>query len=105
MKRKKQGKCAPLMERDGRICVWCGKDTVGDASRDHIIPRVAGGPNHRDNYLLACRDCNSRRGHRSVWEFYKMAKNPQMDIIIRGWERATKLEGVKAMMTGQVKVL
>lgn len=31
-------------------------------SIDHIVPRSRGGSNKSHNCLLACRDCNSRRG-------------------------------------------
>lgn len=33
------------------------------ASRDHIIPKSHGGPNHAANYALAHRLCNERRGN------------------------------------------
>lgn len=81
-------KCGILIERDGPLCVWCGKMAVGGASKDHVIPRGLGGPNHPDNYFLACRKCNNKRGMLTVEKFVRKAKNPQMDIIIEGLMRA-----------------
>lgn len=37
------------------------------ASLDHIIPRALGGTHHDDNLVLACRACNSARGHNIIW--------------------------------------
>jgi 5-methylcytosine-specific restriction endonuclease McrA len=47
------------LERDGYRCVYCGKpaDTV-----DHLIEVARGGTDTLDNYVAACKRCNSRRG-------------------------------------------
>ena len=51
-------------ERDERIkldgrCLYCG----GAAdSIDHVIPRLAGGPDAADNLIPACKACNSSKG-------------------------------------------
>jgi hypothetical protein len=45
------------------ICALCGGYVeLKDASRDHIIPRAAGGGNGRDNIQLTHKTCNNRKG-------------------------------------------
>jgi 5-methylcytosine-specific restriction endonuclease McrA len=65
------GQIAALRRRDGDNCWICGQPidfTITDLndpmsrSRDHVIPRVAGGSNTIENKRLAHRKCNSGRG-------------------------------------------
>src|SRR4051794_41648985 len=54
------------MERDGAHCVWCRRPLAPghrDASLEHLVPRLKGGPAWPENELCACRPCNRRRGH------------------------------------------
>lgn len=48
-------------EKSNGICLWCGKLTVGDTTREHIFPKAIGGKK-----TLAvgsvCRDCNQKFG-------------------------------------------
>lgn len=46
---------AERRKRDG-LCVYCG---AAATSTDHLIPRLAGGPEDADNHVPACRSCNS----------------------------------------------
>lgn len=32
-------------------------------TKDHIIPKSLGGPNHPDNYQTACATCNKKKGN------------------------------------------
>lgn len=36
---------------------------------DHVVPVSRGGPDHIDNYVLACRECNSRKRDRLPGEY------------------------------------
>jgi len=36
---------------------------------DHVVPVSRGGPEHIDNYVLACKSCNSRKRDRLPGEF------------------------------------
>jgi HNH endonuclease len=52
------------LRRDGERCVWCGRPLpVGhrDASLEHLIPRVKGGPAWPENEVAACKACNRAR--------------------------------------------
>lgn len=58
-----------LVARDGPDCFWCGTTTYPDPAhpgqvrtRDHLVPRSAGGSNALANQVLACPICNSTRG-------------------------------------------
>jgi len=45
------------------ICALCGEYVeLEDASRDHIIPRSAGGGNGPDNIQLTHKQCNNLKG-------------------------------------------
>ena len=35
-------------------------------TRDHIIPKVRGGANSLNNYVLACKPCNNERGSKQA---------------------------------------
>lgn len=36
------------------------------ATMDHLIPKSKGGTNRRDNFVVACRSCNTKRGSNYV---------------------------------------
>lgn len=55
-----------VLREGNRRCHYC-KDMCSNkgskrATREHVVPKAYGGPNHVDNYVLACSDCNSKRG-------------------------------------------
>lgn len=63
-------------ERQVSSCEYCGrsvaelkKDRVADGklTKDHIIPKAAGGTNARHNIAYVCSDCNSRKGSLMPW--------------------------------------
>lgn len=61
---------AAFANRHDLVCTWClGKVDLTVAldhplapTREHLVPRAAGGHNRSDNLLLAHRRCNARRG-------------------------------------------
>ena len=71
-----------ILDRDGPTCVWCRR-TVGaglvEATTEHVIPRVKGGPSWLENEVAACHRCNARRGHRSPAEWAERC-------VEQGWE-------------------
>jgi hypothetical protein len=60
----------------GRVCIYCGSTT--SLSTDHIVPTSRGGVDQRivalldsaDNCVCACKNCNSTKGDRDVFEWY-----------------------------------
>lgn len=61
-----------LTAAQGGLCYYCGLPmslALGlpiTATIDHVIPKSKGGPNHMDNYVGACHDCNQKKGSMSV---------------------------------------
>lgn len=59
-----------LFGRDRYICAYCGGHfpNYHDLSRDHIVPKSRGGENSWMNSITACRECNSKKGNRTLKE-------------------------------------
>jgi len=61
----------------GRICTYCGSDDK--LSLDHLIPisrcgvdpRVGAILNSTDNIVCACKKCNSSKGDKDIFEWYR----------------------------------
>lgn len=73
---------ALILTRDGACCVWCRRSVgVGlvEATTEHLVPRIKGGPSWIENELAACRRCNGERGHRTPAEWIDECER-------RGWQ-------------------
>lgn len=59
-----------LFGRDRHVCAYCGGHfpNYNQLSRDHIMPRYHGGENTWMNVVTACKDCNSKKGHKTLKE-------------------------------------
>lgn len=64
-----------LLERDHH-CLVCGESRIGFLSIDHIVPKVSGGTNHRENLALLCRTCNSNKSDSHPMEWFRKLCNP-----------------------------
>ncbi len=54
-----------LFHRDNSRCQYCGlQGTAATLGIDHIVPRSRGGTTTWTNCVLACHDCNVRKGSR-----------------------------------------
>lgn len=53
--------------RDHYTCQYCGAHTR-ELTLDHVVPRSKGGKHTWDNLVSACRQCNHRKGGRSLGE-------------------------------------
>jgi hypothetical protein len=66
-----------LFIRDCGICQYCGqKVSKESATKEHYIPQCKGGKTNWENILLACADCNSRKGDNDPVEKWKPLKIP-----------------------------
>lgn len=71
-----------LGETGEGVCVYCGKRVsrflkLSDPRRatlDHLVPLSKGGGNESDNFVIACRSCNSRKGSLSADRFRQLRK-------------------------------
>ena len=50
-------------ENSNLICMWCGKDTTGDKTKEHIFPECIGG-RKRLPAGYVCANCNNHFSHR-----------------------------------------
>ena len=53
-----------ILARDGATCVWCGRTSgrLVEATTEHVVPRIKGGPSWLENEVAACR-----RLQRETW--------------------------------------
>lgn len=96
-----------ILERDGDACVWCGRtiDTeLVQATTEHLVPRIKGGPSWIENEVAACRRCNGERGHMTPAEWAAECERrgwqPNLNVIIRALE---SLQERIALVGGQRK--
>ena len=63
-------------------CAYCGApDTL---SVDHLVRRLAGGPDDANNLLPACRSCNSSKGASDVMAWHiRKGRYPQRAVVRR----------------------
>ena len=55
-----------LFRRDHNACQYCGsRPGTSELSIDHVVPRAQGGRSSWVNCVLACTDCNHRKGGRT----------------------------------------
>ena len=57
-----------VIARDKRTCRYCGKSKLygTQLNLDHVLPESQGGAFSVDNLVVACKQCNHRKGARSV---------------------------------------
>ena len=54
----------PVLVASDFRCVYCGRDLLADfesyltITRDHLVPRCAGGPNGHENRVASCAACD-----------------------------------------------
>ena len=76
-----------ILLRDGPYCVWCAAPldntpgSIHQATTEHLVPRIKGGPSWVENELAACRRCNGERGHQSVSERYSATTMGRTEIL------------------------
>jgi 5-methylcytosine-specific restriction endonuclease McrA len=66
-----------LLELGSWQCAWCGYDlTKSNArpTRDHIVPKIKGGPTRLENEVASCGSCNSKRGHTSPSQYIETSR-------------------------------
>ncbi len=63
---------AAVLLRDGNKCVYCGKS--GKRTKlemEHVVPKSKGGSDRYDNRVASCKECNDKKGNKSLEEFLK----------------------------------
>lgn len=66
----------------GNICEYC--NSTENLSLDHLIPRSKMDIESGDNAILACRNCNSSKGNKGLYEWYGYNKRNEIPRIAEG---------------------
>lgn len=65
---KAREKRQKLCKRQNNKCYWCGiqmnriEHHPKSATLDHLVRRADGGGGNAENLVVACRECNGKRG-------------------------------------------
>jgi 5-methylcytosine-specific restriction endonuclease McrA len=82
-----------ILARDGARCVWCSTPfgRLARPTREHVLPRVKGGPSWPENLVAACGGCNRDRGHASpvqhLDEVRQQGRTPRPEVVRASLER------------------
>lgn len=66
-----------LLELGGWKCAWCGYDLEkpnARPTRDHIVPKIKGGPTRLENEVASCGSCNQKRGYASPSQYVETSR-------------------------------
>lgn len=58
-----------VYERDGFKCVYCGSRK--ELTLDHVAAESGGGATSAGNLVTACKPCNSKKGTKSLADFWE----------------------------------
>lgn len=61
-----------LLEAQGYRCMYCGINIKHRPTIDHHIPISSGGGNEITNIVMACKFCNSSKGNKHPFKWFKM---------------------------------
>lgn len=84
-----------LFKRQKGKCHWCKRQMNHrhldplSATLDHVIPRADGGMGILENLVVACKECNERRGRES--DIARTQKAKEMRLAVPG----TPTEGIQ----------
>jgi hypothetical protein len=65
-------------------CIYCGSKDKSKLSVEHILPISCGGPDIPDNTILVCKECNSKKGGKKLYEYFKHDKRDEIPRIAEG---------------------
>jgi 5-methylcytosine-specific restriction endonuclease McrA len=107
-----------LLEKGAWKCAWCGYDlTRSNArpTRDHIVPKIKGGPTRLENEVASCASCNRLRGHASPSQFIETTRRDrglepnaalvaeQLDSLIAAIEREGGMRKIRDYVAREAK--
>ncbi len=95
----------PLTERLGSYCSYCERYIATHLAVEHIRPKVSSPQLERtwSNFLLACGNCNSCKGHTDVQVAGYLW--PDTDNTLRAFQYRQALVEVEATLTPATKTL
>jgi len=63
-------------------CIYCGSKE--NLTVDHILPQIRGGPDIPDNAIKACKNCNSSKGGKRLYEWIGLKQKDEIPRIAEG---------------------
>lgn len=67
----------------GGPCFYCGKQVAKDAGTvDHVEPVCQGGKSVIQNVVMACKPCNSKKGHQVIEHFNPKAGRAWLEALL-----------------------
>lgn len=83
---------ADVIARDNRTCYYCGKTKLytTQLNLDHIHPESQGGLFTASNLVVACKQCNHRKGKKSVADYVAS----RLVTLAREIETLRQLQGI-----------
>ena len=84
-----QARLERLLELGNNRCAWCGYDLSASnarPTRDHIVPKIKGGPARLENEVASCGSCNQKRGHQAPSSYIESSRrerglNPNAALV------------------------
>lgn len=65
-----------LIREQGFRCAYCGGFFLpSEFTLDHIIPISKGGATRLVNCVVCCKECNSKKADKFLWECYDLVKS------------------------------
>lgn len=99
-------------------CAWCGYDLTkpnARPTRDHIVPKIKGGPTRLENEVASCGSCNQKRGHASPSQYIESSRRDrglepnaalvadQLDALIAAIEREGGMRKIRDYVAREAK--
>jgi 5-methylcytosine-specific restriction endonuclease McrA len=79
---------AALFYRDHGYCQYCERPlTSTNVTRDHVIPRSKGGPDHWTNVVAACKTCNSAKDDKMPTGIWVPKRKPYQPSLAELFDR------------------
>ena len=92
-----------LLQKYQYTCVYCNvgafKNGKGDSIKleiDHVVPKSKGGSDRVNNLVLACHECNQKKGNQSLEDFLKN-KHAVLKRVQDGLKKSLNLQDAAQM--------
>jgi hypothetical protein len=63
-------------------CIYCSSKE--NLTTEHILPLCRGGPNTPDNVIRVCKNCNSSKGDKRLYEWFGLKNKDKISRIAEG---------------------
>jgi len=65
------------------VCNYCGKREE-NLTIEHILPLSRGGPDHPDNTVWICKECNLKKSMKRLYEYFTLNMRDEIPRIAEG---------------------